>query len=185
MSVKRSESITHKLTGERITFLESSKETDGQYEYIEVFLPPSGEGPPLHYHLKFEESFEVLDGELKINLGNNKSKILKQGDTMTIVPKTHHTFLNASDSDTVTFRVKISPAYHFEESMRIAYGLIADGLINKKGSLKKPMHTAIVLEMQDTRIVEIPTIVQKLMLDRLVKKAKKKGAYQELIEKYG
>ncbi|WP_228547532.1 cupin domain-containing protein [Filobacillus milosensis] len=61
-TLKAAETITHKFTGERITFLETSADTDGAYEYIEVFLPPGGEGPPLHYHMKFEEEFEVRRG---------------------------------------------------------------------------------------------------------------------------
>jgi quercetin dioxygenase-like cupin family protein len=178
-----SASITNKVTGERITFLESSKDTNGEYEYIEVFLPAKGQGPPLHYHLKFEETFEVLDGELKLDLGE-QSKQLSPGDTYIIAPNVHHTFSNASDTETLTFRVKITPASHFEESMRIGYGLIEDGKVNKKGLPKKKMHTAVILEMQDTRIVSIPSIVQKLILNRLARKAKKNGTYEELVKKY-
>ena len=47
--------VKHKVTGEQITFLETADETQGKYLYIEVALPPQGDGPPLHSHDEFEE----------------------------------------------------------------------------------------------------------------------------------
>ncbi|MFA9457361.1 cupin domain-containing protein [Halalkalibacter sp. AB-rgal2] len=176
--------IVHAITGEEITFLESSEETGGKYEYIEVFLPPKGEGPPLHYHRQFEETFETVDGELKILLAN-KEVILQPGESFTVEKETHHAFLNASEKHPVTFRVKLTPANNFETSMRIIYGLAADGEMDeKKGTLKNPMYTALALDMQDTRLVQVPKLVQRFMLDRLAKKAKRMGVDQQLIAKY-
>lgn len=180
--VKEGRSITHKFTGERITFLETSDETDGAYEYIEVFLPPGGEGPPLHYHKNFEESFEVLEGELKILFGEGE-KVLKAGDTLVVPKETNHTFLNASEEHTVTFRVKIEPAHQFEQSMRILYGLIEDGKTNEEGLPHNKIHAALILDMQDSRVVKLPFLL-KLLLNYLAKKGRKKGIDQELIQTY-
>ncbi|WP_035344997.1 cupin domain-containing protein [Halalkalibacter hemicellulosilyticus] len=161
-----------------------ARKSGGKYEYIEVFLPPKGAGPPLHYHRKFEETFETVDGELKILLANEE-KILPPSESFTVKKEEHHAFLNASDKHPVTFRVKLTPANNFETSMRIIYGLAADGEIDeKKGTLKNPMHTALALDMQDTRLVHVPKFIQKFMLDRLAKKAKRKGIDQQLIKKY-
>ena len=60
--------ITHKYTGEQITFLQSTDETNGEFLYIEVALPPLGKGPPLHMHDAFEEHFEVMEGTLTIKV---------------------------------------------------------------------------------------------------------------------
>ena len=55
-------SVKHQITGEQITFLETAEETKGKYLYIEVALPPQGDGPPLHSHDECEEEFELISG---------------------------------------------------------------------------------------------------------------------------
>ncbi|MFA9558143.1 cupin domain-containing protein [Evansella sp. AB-rgal1] len=179
---KDNRSITHTFTGEKITFLETSKETNGAFEYIEVFLPPGGEGPGLHYHMNFKESFEVIDGELKILYGKEE-KVLQIGETLHVAKGEHHTFLNASNEKAVTFRVKITPANQFEESMRILYGLMEDGKTDNKGLPKDKIHGALILDMQDTRLVKMPFLI-KILLNHLVKKGKKKGIDKELLRRY-
>lgn len=71
--------VTNKVTGEQITFLETVKDTNGQYSLIEVTLPPHGKGPPLHIHDRFEEEFEVISGKLTVTLGKTKH-LLEAGD---------------------------------------------------------------------------------------------------------
>ena len=63
--------VKHQITGEQITFLETAEETQGKYLYIEVALPPQGDGPPLHSHDEFEEEFEVIFGQLTVTLGKD------------------------------------------------------------------------------------------------------------------
>ncbi|GAA0453534.1 cupin domain-containing protein [Alkalibacillus silvisoli] len=181
--LKAGRSITHKFTKERITFLKTSRETEGAYEYIEVDLPPAKEGPGLHYHNNFEEEFEVIDGKLKVTIAE-EDHVLQQGETKTITKETNHTFSNASEEQSVTFRVKITPAHQFEESMRILYGLMEDGKTNDKGVPNNKTYAAIALYMQDSRVVRMPFLL-KYFLNYLAKKGKKKGVDKELIEKYG
>jgi len=53
--------IENPLVQDRVTFLETSDETGGAYEYVEVELAPGG-GAGLHYHLAFTEHFEAVIG---------------------------------------------------------------------------------------------------------------------------
>ncbi|SEQ42242.1 cupin domain-containing protein [Piscibacillus halophilus] len=180
--VSQDRSFSNKFTGEKITFLETSQDTNGEYEYIEVFLPPGMSGAPLHSHERFEEEVEVVEGELKVVIGHG-SKFLTEGETLLIPKETPHMFMNASTNKPVTFRTKIKPAHYFEESIRILYGLMEDGQTDKKGLPNDRIHLALVYEMQDTQVVELPLIL-KLFMRWLVKKGKKKGIDQQLIEKY-
>ncbi|MEK5276651.1 MULTISPECIES: hypothetical protein [Paenibacillus] len=66
------QTVKNKVTGEQITFLETAKDTNGEYLLIEVALPPFGKGPPLHIHDQFEEQFEVITGKLTVTLGKTK-----------------------------------------------------------------------------------------------------------------
>jgi quercetin dioxygenase-like cupin family protein len=54
-----------------------------------MILP--GQKHPEQYHEKKEETFHMLYGDLKLEL-NGKSKILKAGDIITILPGIKHSF---------------------------------------------------------------------------------------------
>ncbi|MDG5787054.1 cupin domain-containing protein [Evansella sp. AB-P1] len=175
-------SIVHGITGEKITFLESCHETNGEYLKIKVDLPPKGEGPPLHYHKAFEELFEVIEGELTITVeGKNKSYFT--GEQVKVPKLVNHTFYNATDKP-ASFYVTLTPGHHFEESMRIAYGLIADKKINKQGVPKNLIHTAILLKMQDSNIVEMPKFVSGVLFNSLYGLGRLFGVQKSLEKKY-
>ncbi|ADI00773.1 hypothetical protein Bsel_3291 [[Bacillus] selenitireducens MLS10] len=62
--------------------------------------------------------------------------------------------------------------------MRIIYGLIADGQVNPDGTFKNPLHMAVALDMQDTRILGMEG------LEPLAKEAYDKKIDQDLIDTY-
>lgn len=173
--------VVNQATGEQITFLQTAKETDGKYLHIEVTLPPHGNGPPLHTHDQFEESFEVISGKLTVTLGKTEY-ILEKGDERTVAIGTAHTFTNKHD-ESVTFRVILTPPSQFEESVRIHYGLIDDGLTDETGKPKSLAHSALILTMQNTLVAGIPLWIQRPLFGFIVKRARKKGQYKQL-EKY-
>ena len=173
--------VKHQITGEQITFLETAEETQGNYLYIEVALPPQGDGPPLHSHDKFEEEFEVISGQLTVTLGKEQH-LLQPGDRRLVPLKIAHTFTNNHD-EPVVFRVRLTPPSQFEQSVRIHYGLIDDGLVDAKGNPKNMMHTALILSMQYTLVAGIPLGLQRKLFAWLVKRGHKKNAYKGF-EKY-
>lgn len=173
--------IKHKFTGEQITFLQSTAETNGEFLYIEVALPPLGKGPPLHAHDAFVEEFEVVEGILTVTVEKTKQELHK-GDLLVAPIGTKHTFTNAHN-EPVTFRVKLIPGVYFEESACIHYGLMDDGLTDDKGNPKTLAHTALILTMQNTLVAGIPLGLQRLLFKRIVKSAYKKGKYNQL-QKY-
>lgn len=175
--------VINQVTGEQITFLKTAKETEGKYLYIEVVLPPNGNGPPLHRHDKFEETFEVISGKLTVTI-EKKKHVLVKGDERHVAIGTAHTFTN-DHHEVVTFRVRLTPASQFEESVRIHYGLIADGLANEKGNPTSLIHTALILTLQNTLIVGIPLWFQRWLFGFIVKRARKKNQYQALAKYTG
>jgi mannose-6-phosphate isomerase-like protein (cupin superfamily) len=173
--------IVNAFTGEQITFLKTSQETNGKYILIKVYLPSHSEGPPLHYHLAFDELFEVIEGELTVQVGVEKS-ILREQEQLLVEKEVHHRFSNESDQP-VTFFVTLTPGSQFEESMRIGYGLIADGKTNKKGIPKNIFHLAMLLKMQDTNLADMPSFVQKVIFGNAASIGKRMGMDKSL-EKY-
>ena len=173
--------VQHQITGEQITFLETAEDSQGEYLYIEVTLPPQGDGPPLHVHDEFEEAFEVISGQLTVTLGKEQH-VLQPGDARFVTLHTPHTFTNNHD-EPVVFRVRLTPPSQFEQSVRIHYGLIRDGLVDAKGNPKNLTHTALILSMQNTFVVGIPLWLQRNLFTWLVKRGHKKNAYKGF-EKY-
>lgn len=173
--------VTHKVTGEQITFLESATETEGKYLHIEVSLPAFGQGPPLHVHTEFEEVFEVIAGQLEVQVNKTK-QVLYEGEKLVAPIGTAHTFNNPHDKP-VTFRVKLTPPSQFEQSVLIHYGLMDDGLTDEKGNPKSMSHLALILYLQNTWVAGIPVWLQKIVIKRALKKGIKKGEFKQL-EKY-
>jgi mannose-6-phosphate isomerase-like protein (cupin superfamily) len=170
--------IAHRFTGEQVRFIETAEETKGKHLLIEVTLPAYGDGPPLHIHDEFEETFECVHGQLTLSIGKKKV-MLYRGDQIRVEKHIRHTF-NNERPEPVIFRVKLTPPSRFEASIRIHYGLMNDGLTNRKGHPKSLLHTALILSLQNTCISGIPVLWQKKLLGYLIRKGRRKEAYKAL-----
>ncbi len=52
------------ITGERMVFDKTARDSNGMLLEIEFFIKPnSGRGLPAHFHLYFDERFEILSGD--------------------------------------------------------------------------------------------------------------------------
>jgi mannose-6-phosphate isomerase-like protein (cupin superfamily) len=78
----------------------------GNKNSAEVTLKSGGK-IPLHYHFDFSEYYEVLEGELKMQVGK-EIKTLHKGEYLLIPVKTVHRYFNESGND-VKFKVVIQP----------------------------------------------------------------------------
>lgn len=123
----------------------------------------------------------MISGNLTVTLGKT-NHILVAGERRIAPMKTPHTFTN-NDDDPVVFRVRLTPPSQFEQSVRIHYGLMEDGLTDSKGNPKLLAHTALVLLLQNTLIAGIPLWIQRSIFGLIVKRAHKRGLY-EALEKY-
>ena len=68
---KAGDIIENPLTGERITFLKTTQETNGELLRFEDVLPP-GFFLPEHFHPRQEERHEVLSGTLRGRVGGQE-----------------------------------------------------------------------------------------------------------------
>jgi mannose-6-phosphate isomerase-like protein (cupin superfamily) len=166
---------------DRVTILETGKETSGAYDLLEVELDPAG-GNSLHYHTSFSETFIPVEGTLGVVKGKQKLE-LKPGSTATIEKGEMHCFFNPGDS-IIRFRVKIAPSnINFLQSLGIVYGLAADGLTNKTGRPNKLAHMAILLDLSDTRVPGFFGLITPLLL-RKARSKRTVAMRKELVEKY-
>jgi mannose-6-phosphate isomerase-like protein (cupin superfamily) len=152
--------IVNPVIGEEITFLTTSKQSNGEKTLLEVTIGPKG-GNPLHYHRRFSETFVVLDGELSLQVGDEKMK-LKVGEKAVAPMNTNHRFYNTSGKP-VCFTCELNPASEgFENVMRIAFGLAQDGKAGPNGMPKSLVHNGILMNMGEGYFVGIFSILEKV-----------------------
>ena len=107
------DTIENPVAGERIVFLETSRETNGQAVVFETFVQPDGFVAASHAHPRQEERFEILSGTLGLRVGEEKI-VAGPGETVTIPARTPYRFWNAGDED-ARFRCEVRPALQFEQ----------------------------------------------------------------------
>ncbi|QBD79681.1 cupin domain-containing protein [Ktedonosporobacter rubrisoli] len=173
--------IENPLFKDRVTFLKTAAETQGAYAQARVELAPHG-GNRLHYHLTFTERFEVLEGQLLVEL-DGKKILLEVGQSVKIPLKTHHRFSNPGDT-TVTFLTEVRPARHFEEMLRLFYGLACDGKCDPQGIPRSLWHRAILFELSETYLPGLPLSLQKGVFGGLALLANLLGVERTLRETY-
>jgi quercetin dioxygenase-like cupin family protein len=125
------DTIENPVTGERIVFRATSRETNGEAVVFETFVQPNGFVAAAHVHPKQEERFEIVAGTLGLNV-SGREIVAGPGETLTVPAGAPHRFWNAGD-DEVRFRCEVRPALNFEQLLETMFALAADGKTNEKG----------------------------------------------------
>lgn len=105
-------SITLKSTGETITFVKTSKDTEGTFTEVICTIPAGQNGPPPHIHPLQDEIFEVIEGKLELS-ANGKKIVLEQGQSFNVTAKMAHSFSNPLDTE-IKFRATYKPSLDIE-----------------------------------------------------------------------
>ena len=155
--------IENPVTGERIVFRKTSRDTGGQAVVIETFVQPDGFVAAAHVHPSQEERFEVLKGSVGFRIGREKL-VAGPGQRITVPAGTAHRFWNAGD-DLAHFVCEIRPALQFESLLETMFALAVDGKTNKKG-MPNPLRLAVIANAHfDTvRLPFPPAILQRIGL---------------------
>lgn len=167
--------IENPLSGERMTFLTTGEETGGEFARVRCELPAGASGPPLHYHLTFTETFEVVEGTLDMYVGGKKHhRVLKSGEVAHAPVKVPHTFWN-SISEPVVFEAVVQPAQPFESTVRTFFGMARDGKTNKKGVPTNIWELALAHELSGSYMTGMPLFLQRKIFGILARIARRKG----------
>jgi quercetin dioxygenase-like cupin family protein len=161
--IRAGDTIENPLTGERLVFRKTSRETGGQTVVIETFVQPNGFVAAAHVHPSQEERFEVLRGSVGFKIGREKI-VAGPGRRITVPAGTPHKFWNAGD-DEAHFVCEVRPALQFESLIETMFGLAADGRTNRKG-MPNPLRLAVIANAHfDTvRLPFPPAILQRIAL---------------------
>jgi quercetin dioxygenase-like cupin family protein len=149
-------------------------DTEGRYMQSETRVRPGGAVSVAHRHPGCTERFEVLEGELTIQL-DGQTRTLTAGERVTIAPGAAHHYANTSDED-VVFRFDVWPAARFEAMVVTLFALGAEGRTDAKG-VPSPLQMAVLLdEYGDVlELVGPPRCLQRLAIGVLARIGRARG----------
>lgn len=159
-----------------ITFVETSAESGDERVVVEIAYSGSGVRPPAHYHPSQDERFEVLEGEIRVQLGDEE-RTLRPGDELDITAGTQHRMWCEVPSRQ---RWTTTRALRTERFFETLWGLQQNG---KAGREPGPSKEQLALTMQhfrpEFRLVEAPVPIPALTLPAIALLARAKGLKPE------
>jgi len=161
---KAGDVIENPITGERITFLKTTQETDGEMLRFEYVVPPRFSIPE-HVHPYQGERHEVLSGTLWGRVGGQE-RDYTQGERVVGPAGVPHAWQNPSSEEELRFVSELRPPLVFETILETAFGLARDGKTTKQGIPKNPLQLAVLVD--ETRGMfyssRVPVAVQEAFL---------------------
>jgi mannose-6-phosphate isomerase-like protein (cupin superfamily) len=153
--------IEHPVTGERITFLETSEETDDEYATFELRVRPHGFVAAPHVHPIAQESFEIRSGTFTFVVDGEETQV-RAGDGATVPAGAAHAWWNSGDEEGVAI-VEFRPGWKTEEFFESFFGLAQDGKVSQKTGLPNVLWLAAIFRSYHDfgYIAEPPLFVQR------------------------
>ena len=137
---RQGQTIHNPVSGERITFLQTAADTNGERLEFELELSADGRVPGAHVHPEQEERFHVLAGTMTFRLGLRRITA-SAGETVIVPAGRVHKFANGG-SDVARARVEVLPALDMEELLCTTTELALEGNVLRSG-MPKPLHLAL------------------------------------------
>jgi quercetin dioxygenase-like cupin family protein len=135
------ETLENPITRERLTFLETADDTDGELLRVELVFAPGGFVPAVHTHPRQEERIEVVSGTPSFWIAGD-ARMAGPGDVVVVPPGTPHTWRNCA-SDESRAIVELRPALRMEAVFESLAGLAARGKIDRRG-FPSPLQGAVI-----------------------------------------
>jgi quercetin dioxygenase-like cupin family protein len=137
------DTLENPVTGERLVFRTTARETNGEAVVFEAFVQPDGFVAAAHVHPAQEERFQVLKGTLGFRLGREEL-VAGPGRLLTVPAGTPHRFWNAGETE-AHFVCEVRPALQFEALIETMFALACDGRTNRKG-MPNPLRLAVIAQ---------------------------------------
>jgi mannose-6-phosphate isomerase-like protein (cupin superfamily) len=108
------QTVVNPATGERVTFVRTAADTQGELLELELVWPRPGERAPAHVHPEMEERYEVVSGTAAFSIGDEGERTARPGEVVTVPPGTTHRAWNPTEQE-VRLKVEFRPALRWEE----------------------------------------------------------------------
>jgi quercetin dioxygenase-like cupin family protein len=161
--IRTGQIVENPVTGERLRFLKTFRDTNGESVVVECTVQPDGFVAAAHVHPEQSEHFQVLEGLVGFRVGKETVE-LAAGESVLVEPGTAHKFWNAGDTP-ARFVTVVRPALQFEQLIETMYGLATDGKTNRKG-MPNPLRLAVIAKehFDDVRLPFPPVALQRFGL---------------------
>jgi mannose-6-phosphate isomerase-like protein (cupin superfamily) len=116
--------LENPATGDRLTFLQTAAETNGDLLEYELRFVPRGFAVRDHLHPHQEERHEVLEGSLGLVVGGREQR-LEAGQSETVPPATRHRIFKTQD-EPILARFAIRPALESEVLLSMLFAIGRD-----------------------------------------------------------
>lgn len=121
--------ISNPISREWVADLEPPETTGGEYHSAIYVI--AGEGPPEHYHVGYDETFEVLSGELTVVVDGTPHRV-SAGDSHTVPAGTVHK--PRYDGDTFAAAIgTVRPPGKTLQIIETIFGLAHEGKLDDSG----------------------------------------------------
>ena len=142
------------VTGEWVTGLKMSKETNGEFERGLGIFSPGNKGPAEHFHPTYAEHFEVVLGDFIFRI-DGKERQASAGEKLVIPKGVPHTFRCVGDKHGVAI-VETRPAARIGEVIATLFGMAHEGLLTPQGQPKMMQAMVIGSEYADDTVFTSP-----------------------------
>ena len=161
------DTIEHPVAAERIVFLKTARDTDGELLQLDFFMKGGGFVPAEHVHPYQEERFEVLSGTAHFRL-RGQERDVGAGETIVVPAGTPHVWWNPGEEEAHLI-LEYRPALRTETFFETFFGLAKDGKVNSKNGLPNPLQLAgMAREYEDEiYLARPPLIVQRVLFGLL------------------
>lgn len=129
----KGQSISNTKTGEKITWMQTAKDNNGEKLVFDFSVAPKGKLPVVHFHPNQTETFKINSGVFHFKIGK-EIKQLKAGEKITIDKGVSHQWWNPSDSQTAEMVVTFEPALNTETFLEQFFGLGNDNKTKADGT---------------------------------------------------
>jgi quercetin dioxygenase-like cupin family protein len=164
---RKGDIVEHPVTGERITFLETSGATNGEYATFELNVRPHGFVVAPHVHPFAEETFEIRSGTFTFVVDGEERQV-RTGEGATVPAGATHAWWNSGEEEGVSI-VEFRPGTKAEEFFESFFGLAQDGKVNPKTGLPHLLWLASIFRSHHDfgYIASPPLFVQRVVLGTL------------------
>src|SRR5215217_2756022 len=181
---KAGDEIFNPRTGQRMIFLQTGKETNGELVRIDSYNLPTGVAEPEHVHPFQQSGAEVVSGALRFRI-DGEERLVKAGESITIPANTLHFFWNDGEQEAHAVQW-FRPALKIDRFFESFLGLAQAGKLDEKG-LPSLWQLAVMVPQfgDEIRLTSPPWVVQKSVFGALAPVGRMLGHRPEYPYPYG
>jgi quercetin dioxygenase-like cupin family protein len=172
--IEPGEVFENPVTRERAMIIELPWQNTEGRAVAELTALPGARVVGEHMHPALHESFSVLQGELTVVRGGQRST-LGAGERAHIEPGVWHDWFNEANVDAVV-RVEVTPGERFAHMIETLFGLAREGHVDRKGMPNLLQLALTAQEFSDVIVLrKPPPSVQRVVFGALGPIARRRG----------